>query len=529
MKFKPPAVFLALSTVLALALPQPVLVTPLQGDTYYVDPAGSDLTGDGSAGNPWQTIRYAATQVSAGDTVLINPGSYDGGVVVETPGTSAAPITFSGRGPGVVIEGSGGDRDAFFITAADYIVVEGLTIQHADRAGLRISLSDHVTVRDSTFIDNGRWGVFTDFSDDTLIENVESYGAVEEHGIYISNSSDYPTIRNSRIHHNYANGIHMNGDLSQGGDGVISFGLIEGNVIYENGVGGGSSINMDGVTDTVVRNNLLYDNHASGISVYQIDGGSGSQNNRLVNNTIVMPSDGRWGINIPETSDTGNQVYNNIIFSHHSWRGSILIAEPDLGGFGSDYNIVVNRFSTDGGDSTIDLPDWQALGYDTHSFIATPDELFVDPSLHDYRLKAGSPAIDAGTPLADVPTDLSGQPRPAGEAFDIGAYEYVAPGPSLELMGAPANEAIRLRWRVSGTLPVSSLWRIDYDGPPGDQPSPITGVVSSTRSYTLTGLTNYALYTVTVQAMQGTVPILADFVTLMPTGYLLYLPLMSKG
>lgn len=398
-----------------------------QGETFYIDPAGSDTTGDGSDGSPWRTIQHAAAQVTAGNTVVINPGVYGGGIVVGTSGAAAGPITFQAGGPGVIIDGSGGERDAFFITEADYIIVDGLTIRHATRAGLRISLSDYVTVRNSIFADNGRWGIFTDFSDHTLIENIDSYGAVGEHGIYISNSSDFPTIRGSRIHHNYANGIHMNGDLSQGGDGVISFGLIEGNVIYENGLGGGSGINLDGVTDSLIRNNLLYDNHASGISVYQIDGGSGSQNNRLLNNTIVMPADGRWGINIPDPNDTGNQIFNNIIYSDHSFRGSILISEPDLAGFESDYNVLVNRLSTDGGNSAISLAAWQALGYDSHSFIATPAELFVDPAADDYRLKGGSPAIDAGLDLTDVPTDLTGQPRPFGPGFDLGAYEFRLP------------------------------------------------------------------------------------------------------
>jgi len=416
---------LGLSLLLGLLLT--ISPAQAQGQTFYVDPTGSDTTGTGSAANPWRTIQHAAAQVTAGDTVVINPGTYAGGIVVDTSGTAAAPITFRAGGPGAIIDGSGGERDAFFITAADYIVVDGLTIQHATRAGLRISLSDHVTVRHCTLADNGRWGLFTDFSDYTLIEDIESYGAVDEHGIYISNSSDFPTIRGSRIHHNHANGIHMNGDLSQGGDGVISFGLIEGNLIYDNGLGGGSGINLDGVTDSLIRNNLLYDNHASGISVYQIDGGSGSQNNRLLNNTIIMPADGRWAINIPDLNDTGNQIFNNIIFSDHNWRGSILIPEPNLGGFESDYNVLVNRLSTDGGNSTISLAAWQTLGYDSHSFIATPNELFVDPAAGDYRLKAGSPAIDAGLDLADVPADLTGQPRPAGAGFDLGAYEFRSP------------------------------------------------------------------------------------------------------
>jgi hypothetical protein len=57
--------------------------------------------------------------------------------------------------------------------------------------------------------------------------------------------------------------------VSQGGDGIISGALVEANTIYGNGLGSGSGINCDGVQSSVFRNNLLYNNHASGISLYQ--------------------------------------------------------------------------------------------------------------------------------------------------------------------------------------------------------------------------------------------------------------------
>jgi hypothetical protein len=416
--------FVTLVAVLLVLACTAVLPVTAQGSVYYVATDGMDAPGCGAETSPCRTIQYAANLVAAGDTVLINPGTYGGGITVDTSGTASEPITFRANGPGIVIDGSGGERDAFFITEANYIVVEGLTIQNATRAGVRTSLSDHITVRNCTFADNGTWGLFTDFSDYTTVENCESYGAVDEHGIYISNSSDYPTVRGNRLHHNNGCGLHMNGDISMGGDGIISYALVEGNIIYENGDGGGSGINMDGVTDSIVRNNLLYDNHASGISIYQIDGGSGSHDNRVLNNTLIMASDGRWGINIPGTNDTNNKLFNNIVYSYHSWRGCIAIASPTLSGFESDYNVVMDRFSADTGDTRITFAEWQALGYDAHSVVATPDQLFVDVAADDYHLKPGSPAIDLGTPLGDVTDDLEGNPRPFGATHDAGAYEY---------------------------------------------------------------------------------------------------------
>ena len=409
-----------------------------QAHTYYVSPGGSD-TNDGSSAHPWLTIQHGADQLSPGDTLMINPGTYqEGGIIVTNGGTAANPVTFQANGAGVIIAGSGKvgttHQDAFLITYANYVVVAGITFQNSNRAGVRIDHSDHVTVRNCIFANNYTWGLFTDFSDYTTVQDSTSYGAVDQHGIYISNSSDYPTIRHNILYHNADCGLHMNGDISMGGDGVISYGLVEDNIIYDNGAKGGSGINMDGVTDTIVRNNLLYDNHASGISMYQIDGGSGSKRNKIYNNTIIMPSDGRWDINIPEPDDslpaygnTDNQIYNNILYNNHPWRGVITIGPSDLIGFNSDYNVVMDRFSDDGNDTPITLAKWQANGFDYHSLIATPGQLFINPAQNDYHLLPTSPAVDVGKYLSDVPDDLDGNPRPSGFGYDIGAYEYQAP------------------------------------------------------------------------------------------------------
>ena len=45
-------------------------------------------------------------------------------------------------------------------------------------------------------------------------------------------------------------------------------------------------------------------------------------------------------------------------------------------------------------------------------------------SSSDFHLTQSSPARDSGTCLPDVPCDFDGNTRPAGSAYDIGAYEY---------------------------------------------------------------------------------------------------------
>ncbi len=390
--------------------------------TLYVSPSGSDSTGTGTRAKPWKTIGKSVTQAVAGDLILISPGTYAESLTIELTGTVLSPIEFRANGGAVIIDGTVSTRDAVFVTYSSYVILDGWTVQNAPRAGLRIDASDHVTVRNGTFANNGRWGVFTDFSDDLLIENNEAYGSVLEHGIYHSNSGDRPTIRGNVIHDNHAAGLHMNADESQGGDGIISGALVEGNAIYNNGTGGGAAINMDGITDSVVRNNLLYNNHASGIAVFQQDGAVCSNNNQFLNNTIVMASDSRWAITIPTSNCTNNKLFNNIFYTGHSYRGSISLGAWPISGFQSDYNVVMDRFTTDDGDSRLTLTQWQALGNDTHSVIATPAQLFVTPG-SNFHLKSGSPAIDAGKTLANVTVDLEGIARPLGNGYDAGAFE----------------------------------------------------------------------------------------------------------
>lgn len=394
---------------------------------FYVSTTGSNSAA-GTADAPWQTLQYAAGRVSPGDRVIVRPGNYAGFHLTRS-GTAAAPIEFFAE-PGVLINQPNPARTDHGINLenASHVIIDGFEVTGMNRAGVRSvgvngnTFASHVTIRNVYSHDNGYWGILSGFVNDLVIENNRTSGSLNEHGIYVSNSGDRPTIRNNTTWNNYRNGIHMNGDASLGGDGVISGAVVSGNIIYGNGAGGGSGINMDGVQDSRIENNLIFDHHSSGISLYRIDGGGASNNNQVVNNTIHIANNGRWALNIQDGS-TGNQVFNNILLNAHATRGAIDVCSTCLAGFNSDYNVLMSRFTSGG--TNYSLTQWQtATGNDLNSLVATAANLFVSPSTGEYHLLATALARDAGTANLAPHFDLDGKPRPIGARIDIGAYEF---------------------------------------------------------------------------------------------------------
>ena len=459
-------------------------------NTFYVSTTGADAN-PGSLAQPWRTIQKAVDTIAAGDTIIVKPGSY-AGCRIGKSGTAGGVCTLMAETVGTVIINSLSPANRHqslieienFSSTIRHWVIDGFELASAQRYGIDLRDTDFITVQNCKTHNSGLTGIFLAFCYHPLIQNNESYSN-GEHGIYQSNSGDYPTIIGNKLHHNFAAGLHMNGDRNfTPGDGIISFATVEKNIIWENGAGGGSGINCDGVSDSIFRNNLLYNNHASGISLYAIDASQGSSRNRVYNNTIVMPSNGRWCVNIPPSSSgqsnpVGNDIRNNILYTSHTFRGSVSIYSASAAGFSSDYNIVVNRFSTDDGNTNRSLASWQALGYDQHSLIATPDQLFTNAAANDYTLKSGSPAIDAGVSLSgDVNEDITGAPRPRGVEFDIGCYEAAgASGPSApvaDFMGSPLSGVAPLGVGFTDlSSGIATSWSWDFgDGGASTQRNP---------------------------------------------------------
>lgn len=175
-------------------------------------------------------------------------------------------------------------------------------------------------------------------------------------------------------------------------------------------------------------------------------GGGTAQDYDIANNSVRIDGSGSPNISSTafEISTTSGPIYRvrNNIFSnftgaqtspaaHYTWvsTSSTLIGPA---GSVSNFNDLFISNTTQGfvglGNTTnyATLLAWQtAYTQDANSISANP--LFA--SATDLHINVGSPAIDAGTTIGPIVTDIDNQARPNGPAYDIGADEfYPAPG-----------------------------------------------------------------------------------------------------
>jgi len=272
-----------------------------------------------------------------------------------------------------------------------------------------------------------------------------THGAVELH------YAQRVTLERSRIHDNATNGWTSGVDLWNCKDGN----RIVGNVIWNNsddptdgGDTEGHGIIMDYCANsngTVIENNLVFNNEGYCIRVFHTNGAI-VRNNVCYRNGLRQEDSGEIGIQANKVS-----IYNNVVVPR---SGKFALGIQYSGsGFSVDPATISenhNLFHVSEGASSVawansagTLAQYRSQngrGWGTQTFAADPR--FVDPAAFNFRLQAGSPAIDKGNSAEGAAKDFDGQPRPQGTAADIGAYE-VSSGPTLAgsmyFSSAPVN------------------------------------------------------------------------------------------
>ncbi len=378
--------------------------------TFYVAPGGNDA-GAGTSAQPWRTLQKAANTARAGDLVLVANGTYVG-MQITADGTAAAPITFRANGGSVLVNSQNASTpDNINIEGGNYVTVEGFIVEDAPRVGIRAVTATGIKILNNTVRRSGLTGILTGYTPSIEISGNSASGSLDEHGIYVSNSTsaaDNPIVRGNECFDNNKNGIQLNGDCDVGGDGIISGALLENNVVHHNNWKGFSLIS---VQNSTIRNNLIYENGllagAGGIHLADQPGcGKPSNNNVVVNNTIHEPR--ITGIRMSNGS-TGNTIFNNLVIA------------------ASVSKAIVDEGSGNFIDAASNLK------------LASLAGLFVAPGSEDYHLAPASPALNQALLTyrsASAPgADIDGTNRPQGPLPDVGAYEHAV---STGINDAPA-------------------------------------------------------------------------------------------
>jgi hypothetical protein len=348
----------------------------------YVSSAGSD-SNDGSESAPFRSILVASKVAKPGTTVHVAAGTYAGGFTTVVSGTASARITYVSEvqyGAKIVGAGTASNESGWW-NRGDYVDIKGFEI---DGSGAQAS--------------SWRFGF---------------YG-----------SGSYTTFQGNKVHDILTDpAAFANASRGGGGAGVemdnyygAVFGSVIGNIVYDIGPFGQASGLVHGIYQVesgTVANNVVYNVVGNGVVTWH-----GARDIQIVNNTIDNARDGGILVGSGDSGaspTSGNYitVANNIVTN--SIRG---IFETGITGLNNQYinNLLYNNTT-----SAVRLQNGLT---DTGTIRADPK--FVDAVGRDYRLQAGSPAIDAGVATPSPSTDLDGHARPMGAAPDIGAYEHAA-------------------------------------------------------------------------------------------------------
>jgi parallel beta-helix repeat protein len=236
--------------------------TPLSANIIYVNPArGTDTDGSGtSEATPYRTITYALQQASSGTVVQLAPGTYtkDTGEVfplrVKQGVTLRGDVETQGQRTGIIGGGSYASPTLagqnVTIRAEKDSEITGISITNPNTRGTGVWIeSTNATVRNNSFINSKREGIFVTGTSNPKIEN-NLFTRNEGNGISVARQST-GEIRNN-VFQETGIGISIGDSASP---------LVEGNRVIQNTDG----VVVSGTATPVFRNNTIESNQRNGL------------------------------------------------------------------------------------------------------------------------------------------------------------------------------------------------------------------------------------------------------------------------
>ena len=436
------------------------VIAPVESREVYVAPDGDDKA-DGSKAKPWKTLEKAA-QAGPGTTVIFKPGRYSGKLVPQHSGAADAPIVFRSAEPGkAVFTGGKGVEYAVVLKGCSNVEVDGfrfdvqpgnrwMLVQDAFFCTVRNCHMEHSTIANPIRCRNVHYSRF----DNLQVFRCENRGTDGEVSGDMWNNENVSHTVYSRLYISRAGhrpmGLGRNCRNIVVRDSVFDcrWGrnfeyfspkkiLIERCFITNSYEGSGS---YDGraklfTIDGIFRYNLIARNNTCPLVInayrYYDHPPFGMMRSRLYFNTWFYNQDCAWQMVDMNRKDgkfmvTGNVIKNNIMVDNNPADGTALYIARNIA---PDNRFVNNLLrGRKAGDTVVKTrrwPDPQLLLTAEEANKQFPqqyqrnfddDPKFTDTEKDDYRLQAGSPAVDRAEPLTLVTEASKGIYLSVGDA-----------------------------------------------------------------------------------------------------------------
>lgn len=444
------------------------------GSIYFVipDAANASDSNPGTYAEPFETPYRQAGELNAGDITYIKGGTFltsdprypgwDCAICFfldnDPSGTAAAPVAWIGYpGDPPVLGAAAPMRRSIFLdgTMQHYVIANMRFTNYGAPLELRGNYQRIIGnyAYDGIYSNGGVIGISGDSAHYEILGNylrnngepgdklngsgfyLQGFGTNEDidfgwnqvqdqrgaRAIQVYGHIDGDWIDNVRIHDNLLSGSELNNMVLGGSDGSTN---ILGTIYVYNNIiigAGDPGLRVNDPNGTVIiQHNVLYNNGTPGLN------GSNAQ--------LYL-----------ERAGVGHITLRDNILYPVSPQTYLLIEAP-----AGDSALVAshNLYFNDGS-----CPVW-----DVGCINANP--MFVNPAAGDFRIQAGSPAINAGV-NSGILRDYVGVSRPQSGSFDIGAYEVEQPGITASPSGMDFGNITTGNSSAPSTLAVSNTGLTD--------------------------------------------------------------------
>ncbi|OLD56744.1 MAG: hypothetical protein AUI64_01705, partial [Acidobacteria bacterium 13_1_40CM_2_64_6] len=383
-------------------------------------------------------LQSAIQQLASDTTIVLAPGTYVLTNTLAINGTFTN-ITITGgtnNSNDVVVQGRG-MNNASYGTVPNGVSTAG-SVQN-------ITISN-LTIRDvylySILFDVGTQSPrvsnvhLIDAGQQFLRSTADPSGKGADNGIVEDSTIEYTaTSRDANT-----NGV----DIIGGANWIVRRNTFR-NIVGPAGVLAGPAVlAVNGSSNTLTERNTFL-NCARGIAygIWDPPGMFDHTGGIIRNNFFYRSSTQPGDVGIGVTDSPNTQVLNNTVIVSGTYPSAIEYR------FAGTTGVVITNNLLDGSISARDA----ATGTVSNNLTTATASMFVNASAGDLHLvSSATAAIDHGVTLTNVTSDVDGQSRPSGAAYDMGADEYVGDTtPPTVSLTAPANGAT-----VSGTATVSA-------------------------------------------------------------------------